>query len=71
MQKRDESRLSHSCWNKARSDEWVFVLLGRDEAAPRAIRAWVKERIRLGNNQAGDDQTEEALRCAEAMEHSA
>jgi hypothetical protein len=46
----------------------LFVLLGRDVAAPFAIRAWVDERLRLGKNMRGDAQIAEALACAETME---
>ena len=59
-----------SCMNRARSDEMVFVLLGRDVAAPNVIRFWVEERIRLGNNQLSDPQIVEALACAREMEDS-
>lgn len=48
MRKRDELTDPNSCINRAREDEWTFVLLGRDKAAPVAVRAWVEERIRLG-----------------------
>lgn len=56
-----------SCWNKADADELLFVLMGRDAAAPVAIEVWVQERIRLGINQAGDAQIAEALACALRM----
>jgi hypothetical protein len=46
----------------------VFVLLGRDAAAPAAIRAWAAERIRLGKNAPTDEQIVEALRCADTMQ---
>ena len=51
----------------AHRDEMVFVLLGRDAAAPAAIRAWAAERIRLGKNAPGDEQVTEALACAVTM----
>lgn len=68
MIKRDELASPHSCLNKARDDEMVFVLLGRDPAAPAAIRAWVQERLLLGKNEVGDQQMIDALRCAKVME---
>jgi hypothetical protein len=68
MFKFDELVQPNSCLNKARNDEMIFVLLGRDPAAPAAIRAWVAERIRLQKNQPGDEQTHEALGCALKME---
>lgn len=58
----------NSCMSRARDDEMTFVLLGRDAAAPAAIRAWVDERIRLGKNSVSDAQIREALECAEMME---
>jgi hypothetical protein len=54
----------------AAEDEMVFVLLGRDAAAPAAIRAWIMERIRLGKNESGDAQLADAGRIADAMEAS-
>lgn len=70
MLKHMEKADGHSCWNKARPNEMVFVLLGRDEAAPVTIRAWVAERIRLGKNREDDHQIQEALKCAEFMEEN-
>ena len=68
MIKRDEIEYTESCLNKARDDERLFVLLARDPAAPIAIRAWVKERLRLGKNAPDDAQIVEALDCAKRME---
>ncbi len=60
MRKRDELNNPKSCLNRAREDEWLFVLLGRDLAATVAIRAWIEERIRLGKNTRSDLQIVEA-----------
>lgn len=68
MRKRDELTNPNSCMSRANDDEWTFVLLGRDAAAPVAIRAWAFERVRLGKNQMRDAQIVEALECAAAME---
>lgn len=68
MRKRDELTNPESCMSRARDDEMTFVLLGRDFAAPVAIRAWIKERIRLGKNRRGDPQLVEAEQCAIAMD---
>lgn len=68
MLKHAEASDPFSCWNKARDDERVFVLLARDVAAPGTIRKWVTERIALGKNQPGDPQIQEALACAALME---
>ena len=65
MRKRDE--LVHGCMAKAHDDEWTFVLLGRDEASPVAIRAWISERLRLRMNKATDANIIEAEKCAEIM----
>ena len=58
----------HSCMFRAKDQEMTFVLLGRDLAAPVAIRAWIAERIRLGKNQPDDAQIIEAEACARTME---
>jgi len=65
MLKRDEISDPNSCLNRARDDEQTFVLLGRDAAAPAAIRAWVNERLRLGKNMLEDAQIQEALEAAD------
>lgn len=57
-----------SCMVRAAPEEMTFVLLARDVAAPFAIRAWVKERVRLGKNKYTDPQIVEALACADFME---
>lgn len=67
MRKRDELTDSNSCLNRARDDEWTFVLLGRDRAAPVAVRAWIAERLRLGKNQPGDVQIVEAEQWARGV----
>lgn len=68
MRKKDELTKSHTCMQSAHPEEMVFVLLGRDPAAPVAIRAWIEERLRLGKNELTDAQIMEALACAETME---
>lgn len=68
MKKQDELTNPHSCMSRARDDEWTFVLLGRDAAAPATIRFWTNERIRLGKNKPDDPQITEALSCAAQME---
>lgn len=68
MIKEQEIETPNSCLNKARNDERIFVLLERDHAAPTAIRAWVRKRIELGKNRPDDEQIQEALHCAAAME---
>jgi hypothetical protein len=68
MRKRDELTRPEACMVRARDDEMTFVLLGRDAAAPVAIRAWIAERIRSGKNRPEDPQIVEAGECARAME---
>ena len=68
MRKLKEVSDPASCLNRAREDEMVFVLIGRDAAAPVAIRAWAAERIRLGRNTDADAQIVEALACASEMD---
>jgi hypothetical protein len=68
MKKTEEIRTPTSCFNKARDDERMFVLLARDVCAPAAIRFWANERIRCGKNVATDPQIVEAFDCASAME---
>jgi len=67
MRKKDELGVASSCMGSAHPEEMVFVLLGRDPAAPAAIRAWVEERLRIGKNRPGDAQIREALACADTM----
>ena len=68
MLKTHEIRDPKSCLNKAKDSEMLFVLIGRDVAAPAAIRAWIQERIRLGKNVSDDPQIREAEACAQMME---
>lgn len=68
MKKKDEIADPSSCWNKARNEEQLFILLGRDEAAPRTIREWCRLRIELGKNMPGDPQVISALEKANDIE---
>lgn len=68
MKKTEELSNPNSCLNKAKPDELLFVLLGRDKAAPWAVRHWIMHRIRLGLNQDGDPQIVEAEEWARAVE---
>lgn len=71
MKKIDEIRNPNSCLNKAGDFERIFVLLGRDPAAPVAIRAWINARINLRKNTPSDPQITEALEAALLMEKEA
>lgn len=68
MMRNDELSNPESCINRAKPNEMVFVLLGRDPAAPVAIRAWCAERIRVGKNVATDKQILDAMNAAYYME---
>ena len=68
MRKQDELSRKDTCMAHAHPQEMTFVLLGRDAAAPFAIRAWADERIRLGKNVETDAQIVEARACADTME---
>lgn len=68
MRKRDELTNPASCMSRASDNEWTFVLLGRDVAAPAAVRAWIEERIRLGKNRRDDAQIAEAERWIENVQ---
>ena len=67
MRKQDELSRKDSCIAHAHPKEMVFVLLGRDTAAPMAIYHWCAERIALGKNKEGDEQIIEARACADTM----
>lgn len=67
MLKKDELSNPQSCLNLSRDNEMVFVLTGRDPAAPLAIRCWIDERIRIGKNKRDDAQLVEARNCAALM----
>ena len=60
MRKENEIQNPKSCLNKALMNERLFVLLARYPAAPVAIDAWIRERVRLGLNTAFDVQILEA-----------
>jgi len=47
MRKIEEIRDPRSCLNRAENSEMLFVLLGRDPAAPAAIRAWINMRVQM------------------------
>ncbi len=69
MIKQQELSDLKSCLNRAVMDEMLFVLLGRDPAAPIAIRAWIEERLRIGKNKPGDQQIIDAELCAISIEN--
>ena len=71
MRKRDELANPTSCLNKAADHEWLFVLLGRDPAAAETVENWIRLRIELGRNRAGDPKIKEAEAWVEAVSKEA
>lgn len=65
--KREEMEDPNSCWNRARMDEPVFILLGRDTEAPGTIEHWSDKRIRADKNTFEDPQITEAMMLADMM----
>lgn len=57
-----------SCWNKAREDQEIFILIEHDEAYPNTVRRWANERIDLGLNNWGDAKIRSALASADLVE---
>jgi hypothetical protein len=68
MKKKDEAADQKSCLNTAGGDDFVFVLKQKDRAMAATIRFWVRERIKLGLNAAGDPKLETALLEAQIVE---
>ncbi len=68
MRKAMELSDPDSCLNRAKDDEMLFVLMGRDVAAPAAVRNWIHERIRTGKNKPDDAQITEALHWIRTVE---
>ncbi len=58
---------SYDCYANAEPDEPMFVLLGRDRAAPQAVLKWAEARVQMGKNKPDDPQIIEAYQCAGAM----
>ena len=70
MKKHLELKDPTSCLSRANDDEELFVLLGRDVAAPGAIRFWAQTRIQMGKNKPDDPQIREALNLANEIERA-
>lgn len=68
MTKKQEILNAGSCFNRAGEDEFMFVLLGRDPAAPAAIRAWCEERVRLGKNTPDDHEIVTAVEASVTLD---
>lgn len=61
MRKDIELSDPNSCISKAKNDEEIFVLLGRDAAAAGAVAAWIELRIALGKNVRSDAKIRSAM----------
>lgn len=68
MRKSEELSNPRSCLNRAKDDEILFVLLGRDKDTPGTIRDWVARRVKKGKNEITDPEILEALATAEYLE---
>ena len=68
MRKKDELTIEDSCINKAKDDEMIFVLRGKDPQAPGLILEWCARRVKDGQNKVADGKIQEALQCARIME---
>ncbi|MDE1971266.1 MAG: hypothetical protein KGI50_06870 [Patescibacteria group bacterium] len=67
MNKTEQINDPTSCWNKARDDEQVFVVLGRDLAAYATVCTWIHIRLELGLNNPDDPQILSAYALADAL----
>lgn len=68
MRKHLEMNDPNSCLNRADEGELLFVLRGKDRAAPATIYAWADLRVMKGLNSRRDAQIQEAESCARLME---
>jgi hypothetical protein len=68
MRKQFELNDQQSCINRAKDNEMVFVLIGRDVCAAETIRDWCQRRILRGKNKLHDRQIQEALTVADIMD---
>lgn len=60
----------NSCWNKAKDDEPIFVVLGRDLAYTATVHEWASARYEHGLNYFSDAKVVSALKTiADAFEY--
>jgi hypothetical protein len=71
MKKSEEIKNPESCFNKAKGNETLFVLLGRDPVAWKVVKEWCANRIIWGLNKPDDPQIIEALALAKDMQKEA
>lgn len=58
---------SDPCYEAAKDDEPMFVLLGRDACAPEIVEEWCRRRWVSGKNERDDAQIKEAMELAQKM----
>lgn len=68
MKKFEERMHKDSCWNKAKDDQYVFVMIDHDLAMPDTIRDWAARRVKLGLNKWEDPKIQSALEEALVIE---
>jgi hypothetical protein len=68
--KRENIDDPNSCWNKARDDEQVFILLGRDEQMAGTIRDWADRRIAAGVDTDSSPKILSARRLADDLDRA-
>lgn len=68
MKKRDELTNPNSCFNKAKDDDYIFVLIQKDITMADTIRQWVRLRVEAGKNQYIDAKVDEALKLANLID---
>lgn len=68
MTKQEEFSNQNSCFNRARQEELMFILLERDIATPDTIRYWAQLRVKSGKNTLKSAQIQEALTLADRIE---
>jgi hypothetical protein len=61
MKKFQERLQSDSCWNKAKDEEYVFVLLERDATMASTIEYWCTMRVDMGLNTWEDEKIVSAM----------
>lgn len=62
MIKEKELSDPNSCLNKAKLDEFLFILRDKDPTMKNVINFWIDERIRMGLNTISDSKINEAMK---------
>jgi hypothetical protein len=64
VRKRDEMADPNSCLNRAKEDEYLFVLLERDLDVPGTIEDWCRRRVERGKSAPASPEIVEAHHAA-------